>query len=254
MKKDEIDEIELSAMHMIRIDQIRFDPTFIHRQRDPETQMAMTQSVKANGVLHPVTVRKHQGTFYLLNGEGRFGGAKKAGHKTIPARYPLHDLTESQRIRLMHGANRHQTPLTADEVAKIAVAEYGPEAFLVELGGKPRKTSPGGEVVIPMRHRVKRDFEVSSWRTVDRVIAAARKIAEGEKRRPRVELTRDEIRTAKSLFEKWDALKDRRGEWAEKLKTLDESLSQIEKDLTDLLPSTVKGSRADKLALLRKQI
>jgi ParB family transcriptional regulator, chromosome partitioning protein len=65
-------------------------------QFDPEQLSALAQSIKSNGVVQPIIVRKTGGQYQLIAGERRWRAAKLAGLKTIPA--VIRDVSEYKTL------------------------------------------------------------------------------------------------------------------------------------------------------------
>jgi len=63
---------------------------------DPELLQELAQSIKANGVVQPVIVRKTGNQYQLITGERRWRAAKLAGLKTIPA--VIRDVSEFKQL------------------------------------------------------------------------------------------------------------------------------------------------------------
>lgn len=55
------------------------------RHFDDEKMEALTESIKANGIIQPIIVVKHDDTYMIVAGERRWRAARKAGLKEIPA-------------------------------------------------------------------------------------------------------------------------------------------------------------------------
>ncbi|OYD15612.1 hypothetical protein CH330_05100 [candidate division WOR-3 bacterium JGI_Cruoil_03_51_56] len=68
----------------IRIDEIRTNP-FQPREHARENLHELVASIKANGVLQPVLVRRRRDGYELVVGERRLRAAKQAGLDSIPA-------------------------------------------------------------------------------------------------------------------------------------------------------------------------
>lgn len=69
----------------IDISKISFNPLQPRKEFDENQLEELTNSIKENGVIQPITVRKTDFGFQLISGERRTRAALKAGLKTIPA-------------------------------------------------------------------------------------------------------------------------------------------------------------------------
>lgn len=76
------DKLKLVKLPVSRILPNPSQPRKVFRQEELE---ALAQSIRENGLLQPVTVRKENGTYYLIAGERRLRACKLAGLKEIPA-------------------------------------------------------------------------------------------------------------------------------------------------------------------------
>lgn len=76
------DKLKLTKLPVSRILPNPSQPRKVFRQEELE---ALAQSIKENGLLQPVTVRRENGAFYLIAGERRLRACKLAGLKEIPA-------------------------------------------------------------------------------------------------------------------------------------------------------------------------
>ena len=76
------DKLKLVKLPVSRILPNPSQPRKVFRQEELE---ALAQSIRENGLLQPVTVRRENGTYYLIAGERRLRACKLAGLKEIPA-------------------------------------------------------------------------------------------------------------------------------------------------------------------------
>jgi ParB family chromosome partitioning protein len=88
---------------------------------DEQELTELVNSVRANGIVQPVIVRKTGKTYQLIAGERRWRASKIAGLKVIPAM--LRDVTEEQMLELALVENIHRSDLNPIERAK-AYHEY----------------------------------------------------------------------------------------------------------------------------------
>ena len=76
------DKLKLTKLPVSRILPNPSQPRKVFRQEELE---ALAQSIKENGLLQPVTVRRENGAYYLIAGERRLRACKLAGLREIPA-------------------------------------------------------------------------------------------------------------------------------------------------------------------------
>ena len=82
---------------------------------DPDKLRELAQSIRANGVVQPVIVRKAGGHYQLIAGERRWRAAREAGLKTIPA--VLKDVSEYKTLELALIENIQRADLNPIEEA-----------------------------------------------------------------------------------------------------------------------------------------
>lgn len=77
------------------------------RKRFPEEELAgLAQSIRENGLLQPVTVRKDGGRYFLVAGERRLRACKLAGLKEIPVLLTGCDPVDSAVLALLENLQR----------------------------------------------------------------------------------------------------------------------------------------------------
>ncbi|HSP06817.1 MAG TPA: ParB/RepB/Spo0J family partition protein [Acidobacteriota bacterium] len=82
---------------------------------DPEKLRELAQSIRSNGVVQPVIVRKAGGHYQLIAGERRWRAAREAGLKSIPA--VLKDVSEYKTLELALIENIQRADLNPIEEA-----------------------------------------------------------------------------------------------------------------------------------------
>lgn len=76
----------LAAVHEIELDKIEPNPYQPRENFDQEAMEDLTASIKALGIIQPVTLRRTAGDRYqIISGERRYRAAEAAGLTTIPA-------------------------------------------------------------------------------------------------------------------------------------------------------------------------
>jgi ParB family chromosome partitioning protein len=108
---------EETGLRDIPTDLIRPNPAQPRREFDDEALIALSESVKARGILQPVVVRPLPGGGYeLIAGERRLRAAKLAGLDVVPAIVRATD--ESERLELALIENMARQDLNAVEEAR----------------------------------------------------------------------------------------------------------------------------------------
>ena len=69
---------------VVSIDEIRPNPYQPRVEFDDEALMELSQSIRENGLIHPITVRKENDGYEIVAGERRYRAMKIAGMLDIP--------------------------------------------------------------------------------------------------------------------------------------------------------------------------
>jgi ParB family chromosome partitioning protein len=73
------------SVREIPVEQIDRNPYQTRTYFDEIALNELAESIKASGVVQPITVRQHSGRFQLITGERRWLASKRAGKTTVPA-------------------------------------------------------------------------------------------------------------------------------------------------------------------------
>ena len=110
------DERKLPRIRELPIDQIADFPDHPYKVRDDEDMMDLMESIRENGVLTPVTVRKIPGgTFEMISGHRRKRACELLGYKTI--RGEVMDLDKDTAVIMMCDSNLQRTTILPSEKA-----------------------------------------------------------------------------------------------------------------------------------------
>jgi ParB family chromosome partitioning protein len=109
----------------------------------PDHLAELAQSIKANGLLQPITVQKHaDGKYRIIAGERRWRAAKLAGLTEIAAL--VRTVDDSQRLELALIENIQREDLNALEIAsafeRLAEEHHLSHEQIAERTGKDRST------------------------------------------------------------------------------------------------------------------
>ena len=75
-----------SSINEVELNKIVANPNQPRVSFDEDALNELSESIRAHGVISPITLRKNEdGTYMIIAGERRFRAAKQAGLKTIPA-------------------------------------------------------------------------------------------------------------------------------------------------------------------------
>lgn len=112
----ERDDAKLKRIYEIPLDEIDPFPEHPFKVRDDEDMMNLVESVKANGVLTPATVRKKEdGRYELLSGHRRMRACELAGIVTL--RCEVVDMDRDEATVFMVESNFQRTTILPSEKA-----------------------------------------------------------------------------------------------------------------------------------------
>ena len=114
--QEERDDAKLKRIYEIPLDEIDPFPDHPFKVRDDEDMMNLVESVKANGVLTPATVRKKEdGRYELLSGHRRFRACQFAGIGTL--RCEVVEMDRDEATIFMVESNFQRTTILPSEKA-----------------------------------------------------------------------------------------------------------------------------------------
>jgi ParB family chromosome partitioning protein len=111
-----VDKVVIDAVQRISVDNIVANPYQPRTEWNEEALEELTESIKANGVIQPILVRKSIGGYEIIAGERRYRASMKAGLAEIPAL--VRTATDEQMLELALVENIHRSDLNAIERAK----------------------------------------------------------------------------------------------------------------------------------------
>lgn len=106
-ERDNNNNVKAGSIHEIEISRIAANPFQPRTDFDPQALQELKQSIAENGLVTPVTVRPHQGSYQLIAGERRFRAVQELGYERIPA-YVLevHDDRQMMEMALIENVQR----------------------------------------------------------------------------------------------------------------------------------------------------
>ena len=114
--QEERDDAKLKRIYDIPLDEIDPFPDHPFKVRDDEDMLNLVESVRANGVLTPATVRKKEdGRYELLSGHRRLRACELAGIDTL--RCEVVDMTRDEGTIFMVESNFQRTKILPSEKA-----------------------------------------------------------------------------------------------------------------------------------------
>ncbi|MHC4842664.1 MAG: ParB/RepB/Spo0J family partition protein, partial [Planctomycetota bacterium] len=105
-----------NSLYQIDIEHITENPFQPRAKWDEQELSDLAESIKTNGVIQPIIVRRRDNKYQLIAGERRFRAAKMASLKTIPA--IVRSATDEQLLELALVENIHRSDLNPIERAK----------------------------------------------------------------------------------------------------------------------------------------
>jgi len=108
--------LDLDRMTQVPVERIRANPNQPRKRFDGERMQALAESIRADGVLQPVVVRKAGDHYELIMGERRLQAARLAGVPSIPA--IVRTVTDVDTLRLALVENLQREDLNPIEVAE----------------------------------------------------------------------------------------------------------------------------------------
>lgn len=111
-----VDTVVKDALERLSVDDIVANPYQPRTEWNEEALEELTESIKANGVIQPILVRKSGDGYEIIAGERRFRASIKAGLGEVPAL--VRTATDKQMLELALVENIHRTDLNAIERAK----------------------------------------------------------------------------------------------------------------------------------------
>lgn len=110
------DKVVKNAVESVSVDEIVPNPYQPRTEWNEEALEELTESIKANGVIQPILVRKSISGYEIIAGERRYRASVKAGLAEIPAL--VRTASDEQMLELALVENIHRSDLNAIERAK----------------------------------------------------------------------------------------------------------------------------------------
>ena len=146
--QEERDDAKLKRIYEIPLDEIDPFPDHPFKVRDDEDMLSLVESIRANGVLTPATVRKKEdGRYELLSGHRRMRACELAGIDTL--RCEVVDMTRDEGTIFMVESNFQRTKILPSE--KAFAYKMRLEA-MKRLPGRPAKGN-----VVPVEQNYSRE-------------------------------------------------------------------------------------------------
>ncbi|MEA4823999.1 MAG: ParB/RepB/Spo0J family partition protein [Clostridiaceae bacterium] len=129
-----------SAVHTLRVSDIEPNPKQPRRDFDEEALQALADSIRDNGLLQPLLVRRVGNGFQLIAGERRWRAARRAGLLELPAIILEADDRRMTELALIENLQREDlNPLEEAESYRVLTEEFGlSQAEAAQKVGKSR--------------------------------------------------------------------------------------------------------------------
>ena len=175
--QEERDDAKLKRIYEIPLEEIDPFPDHPFKVQDDEDMMNLVESIKANGILTPATVRKKEdGRYELISGHRRLRACELAGIEKL--RCEIVDMTRDEACVYMVESNFQRTKILPSEKAFAYKMRLD---AMKRLPGRPSKGN-GGPMVHIFEGEKSRDLlgdeSGESGRTISRYIRLTELIPE----------------------------------------------------------------------------
>ena len=129
-----------SVVHTLRVSDIEPNPKQPRRSFDEESMQALADSIRDNGLLQPLLVRRVGNGFQLIAGERCWRAARRAGLLELPAIIMEADDRRMTELALIENLQREDlNPLEEAESYRVLTEEFGlSQAEAAQKVGKSR--------------------------------------------------------------------------------------------------------------------
>jgi ParB family chromosome partitioning protein len=137
-----MDTLDTEKVAQIPVDRIRANPHQPRKRFDEEKIQSLADSIRADGVLQPVVVRKKESGYELIMGERRLQAARLAGMPTVPAVVRTAADMDTLRLALvenLHRALADKFGLSQQELASMVGKDRSSVANTLRLLGLPEE-------------------------------------------------------------------------------------------------------------------
>jgi ParB/RepB/Spo0J family partition protein len=125
-----------TAIHELEITTVHPDPHQPRKLFDDDKQAELAASIKANGLLYPITVHACGGYYQIVDGERRYRALVANGEKTVPCLIvATGDAQDTQLLQIVANLQREGLTLAETSASVTALCEQiGAEATAERLG------------------------------------------------------------------------------------------------------------------------
>lgn len=125
---DKIDDQmkEENLVHFIDVGKIKSNPNQPRKKFEDEKIIELAQSIKENGLIQPIIVRRNEDFYEIVAGERRFRAFLNLKEKKIPAIIKKFDDQQSSKVALIENIQRQDLNAIEEALAyKSLIEEYG---------------------------------------------------------------------------------------------------------------------------------
>jgi len=150
----EVEEKQVINLSITDIKRNRYQPRAIF---DDQKLKELTESIKQNGIIQPIIVRRLKDGFELIAGERRVRAARKAGHTTVPALVIDAEEEDVLALALVENIQRDDlNPLEHARAFKLLTNEFKmTQEQIAEKIGKDRTTITNYLRILSLPKKVK---------------------------------------------------------------------------------------------------
>jgi len=117
LKENEILDLEKEEVIEVDLDKIKPNPYQPRKYFDPDQMNELAESIRMNGVLQPVILKKVMDGYLLVAGERRCRASKLAGFKTIPAIVRDYNNQYLAELALLENIQREDLTIVEEAIA-----------------------------------------------------------------------------------------------------------------------------------------
>jgi ParB family chromosome partitioning protein len=137
-----MESIDAEKILNLPLDSIEVNPNQPRKQFDEDSIQGLSESIRVDGLLQPVVVRKRGDRYQLVLGERRLKAARLAGVATIPAMLKTVEDVDSLRLALVENLQRENlNPMDVAQAYKALIDRFGiTQEELAAMIGKDRSS------------------------------------------------------------------------------------------------------------------
>jgi ParB family chromosome partitioning protein len=137
-----METLDTDKVTYIPIDRIRANPNQPRKRFDEEKIQSLATSIRSDGILQPVVVRKKESGYELVMGERRLQAARLAGVPTVPAVVRTVADMDTLRLALVENLQREDlNPIEIAEGYRALVDKFGlSQQELATMVGRDRSS------------------------------------------------------------------------------------------------------------------